>query len=88
MHALTRSLAPLPHAPAVLRPGRAARAGQTVRRHRHRHAPPAAASSGGAVVRSERVSAALRGTVVFVVGDNAAANAKLCDALATSLGCA
>jgi hypothetical protein len=34
-----------------------------------------------------RVSAALRGTSVFVVGDNSLANEKLCDALATSLGC-
>jgi hypothetical protein len=37
---------------------------------------------------SDRVASALRGTNVFVVGDNAGANAKLCDALATSLGCA
>ena len=36
---------------------------------------------------SERVATALRGTAVFVVGDNSAANAKLCDTLAVTLGC-
>ena len=46
----------------------------------------AAAAKGSSV--SERVSSALRGTAVFVVGDNSAANVKLCDALAATLGCA
>ena len=46
----------------------------------------ASAAKGSSV--SERVSAALRGTAVFVVGDNSAANVKLCDALAATLGCA
>ena len=60
-------------------------AGARTRSVRARYAPTTAAKSPAV---SERVATALRGTAVFVVGDNSAANAKLCDTLAVTLGCA
>jgi hypothetical protein len=80
----TSMLAPLSGGAAAAAPLRAARARTGAARLRC--APTAAAAKGSPA--TERVSAALRGTAVFVVGDNSAANVKLCDALASALGCA
>jgi hypothetical protein len=81
MHALTPPPCVSPHAPR--RCTRAAR-GVAARRT---SAAASKSSSAGSAALSERVSQALRGTLLFVVGDNAAANSKLCDSLAASLGC-
>jgi hypothetical protein len=78
MHALTPPPCVLRHAP---------RRGAHLARSIASRRTSAAAASKGAAVLSERVSQALRGTLLFVVGDNTAANAKLCDVLAASLGC-
>lgn len=77
-------LAPLWGVPATAPPLRAA--SSRPRSVRPRNVRTAAAKSSPSAV-SERVSGALRGTTVFVVGDNSAANVKLCDALASKLGC-
>ena len=79
-----RMLSLLSGGAAAAAPLRAARARTGAARLRC--APTAAAAKGSPA--TERVSVALRGTAVFVVGDNSAANVKLCDALASALGCA